>query len=100
MNFTDEKQKLWSEVLFICELPDNRKIACNIRMGFSYRILKLGLKPYVLSKLISVSEWGNNNVCIFQQCIRLNCSSDIINTTLRNTSNRNSWKQAYCMMAN
>jgi hypothetical protein len=82
LHFIDGKYKLWSNVPFTCEFPDDRKIACTIRREFSHKILKLGLKPDVLSKLIFVSDQGDNIVYNLQQCIRLNCCCGIINKIL------------------
>jgi hypothetical protein len=54
-------------------------------MDLSRRLIKLGIKPDILSKLIFVSDQGADIVCALQQCIRRNSSSHMINTMLRNT---------------
>jgi hypothetical protein len=54
-------------------------------MELSRRLVKLGLQSDILSKLIFVTDQGANTVCALQLCIRLNCSSHMINTIIRNT---------------
>jgi hypothetical protein len=81
LHFIDDKWKLWSKVLFICEFPNDRKTANNIRMEMSRRLVQLCLQPDILSKLIFVTDQGANVVCALQLCMRLNCSSHMINTT-------------------
>jgi hypothetical protein len=51
--------------------PDERKTVNNIRMELSRRLVKLGLQPDILSKLIFVVDRGTNIVCALQLCIKL-----------------------------
>jgi hypothetical protein len=76
---------VWCTLIFTFELPDSCKTASNIRMELSCRLLKLSLMLDTLTKIIFVSDQWANIVCALQQCIKLNCSSHIINNILRNT---------------
>lgn len=52
LHFTDENWKLLNKVLFTCEFPDKCKTASNTWMKLRHKLVKLGLKVDMLSKLI------------------------------------------------
>jgi hypothetical protein len=80
LHYIDDNCKRWSKVLFTCEFPDDRKTANNIRMELSRRLVKLGLQPDILSKLIFVVDRGTNIVCALQLCIKLQFPYDQYHT--------------------
>jgi hypothetical protein len=53
LHFINENWKLYRNVLFTCEFPGNRNTDSNIWMEFSRRLVKLRLKPDILSMFIS-----------------------------------------------
>jgi hypothetical protein len=51
LHYIDDNWKLWSKVLLTCEFPDDSKLPI-ILMDLGRRLVKLGLQPDILSKLI------------------------------------------------